>query len=105
MRDFLWIEDALQAFCAIISQEHGTANQTIVVASEMTTSVRNAIGELFSILGTGAFESWCEFGTISENVVPFSFSCKNLKALMGKWRPQSVLSAAHIQSAIFNSTK
>lgn len=105
LRDFLWIEDALQAFCAIISKKNVRSDETIVVASENTTSVRNAIEALFSVFGTGTFESWCEFGNTSEKVVPFSFSCKKLRAIMGQWHPKNVLSAAVSQKSIFNSNE
>jgi nucleoside-diphosphate-sugar epimerase len=105
LRDFLWIEDALLAFCAIISQKPSTQYETIVVASEMTTSVRNAIETLFSVLGRGTFESWCNVGSISEKIVPFSFACKKLKTIMGDWHPKSVFSAASSQKVILNSNE
>jgi nucleoside-diphosphate-sugar epimerase len=105
LRDFLWIEDALRAFCAVLLQAPKTTAETIVVASETTISVREALDGLFSVLGKGTFESWCEFGSLEEKVVPFSFSCKKIKAIMGAWQPQSVLSAATLQKNIFNTNE
>lgn len=104
LRDFLWIEDAMQAFCAIISQTPVESRETIVVASEMATSVRDALKALFSVFGTGVFESWCELGGICETVTPLSVSCKKLRNLMGQWHSKSVLAAAFCQKAIFNSS-
>jgi nucleoside-diphosphate-sugar epimerase len=102
LRDFLWIEDALQAFCAVISRKTTKDYDTVVVASEITMSVQKALEALFSVLGKGTFASWCEFGPLSEKVIPFTFSCNNLKTIMGEWKPQNVLSAAGNQKTIFN---
>jgi nucleoside-diphosphate-sugar epimerase len=102
LRDFLWIEDALKAFCAIITNKTTKDYNTVVVASETTMSVKMALEALFTILGNGAFKSWCEFGKLSENISPFTFSCNNLKTIIGEWQPLNVLTAASSQKAIFD---
>ena len=101
-RDFLWIEDALEALCATIFNTPSSPSGRFVIASEHTYTVRNALEILFSVLGSGEFNNWCKFGLIQEDVAPFSFSCDKLRLFMKNWQPKSIFNAGLVQKSIFN---
>jgi nucleoside-diphosphate-sugar epimerase len=101
-RDFLWIEDVLEAFCKIILNTSSVSSGRFVIASEHTYTVRNALEILFSVLGSGEFNNWCKFGLIQEDVAPFSFSCDKLRLFMKNWQPKSIFNAGLVQKSIFN---
>jgi len=105
VRDFLWIEDALEALCQLILQMPCESQETIVVASESTVAVREALETLFSVLGKGTFGEWCKWGAASDQVKPFFASSQKLRDLIGGWHPKSILEAARSQQIVFNTSQ
>jgi len=101
LRDFLWIEDVLDALCRFIVRLHFQSNEMFIVASERTLSVRDALSSLFQVFGKGAFDKWCKWGTKTDMVVPFTVSSGKLRSLTGGWNPKMVAEAAQAQKMIF----
>jgi nucleoside-diphosphate-sugar epimerase len=105
VRDFLWIEDALEALCQLILQTPCESQETVVVASEKSLSVREALEALFSVLGKGTFGEWCKWGAALDPIKPFFASSQKLRDLIGGWHPKSILEAARSQQIVFNKSK
>lgn len=102
LRDFLWIEDVLDALCRFILRLYGQSNEMFIVASEKTVSVRDALNSLFQEFGKGKLDEWYMWGMKTDPVVPFTVSSDKLRDLTGDWSPKVLAEAAQIQKVIFN---
>lgn len=102
LRDFLWIEDVLDALCRFILHSHGQSNEMFIVASEKTLSVRDALNSLYQKFGEGRLDECYKWGVKTDPVVPFTVSSGKLRDLTGDWRPKMLAEATQIQKVIFN---
>lgn len=103
LRDFLWIEDVLDALCRFILHSQFQSNGMFIVASEKTLSVRDALNFLFQEFGEGKLDECYKWGAMTDQVVPFAVSSSKLKSVIGDWRPKMLPEATQIQKMILTN--
>jgi nucleoside-diphosphate-sugar epimerase len=103
LRDFLWIEDVLDALCRFILRLHGQSNEMYIVASEKTLSVRDALNYLSQEFGECILNECYMWGLKTDLVVPFTVSSGKLRDLTGDWRPKMFSEAAKLQKIILTN--